>query len=312
MADKLVEGVNADMRGGVLRARSNSSNQIDSSQIPSTVDFVTGLQGPIDAGYKELIMAMRGQQKPIDVYTDLEAAAGLPGQRQTAATLREEIGGIEDTIKRVEPTIAATTRESMVTEGQRQSMSVAQKKPLLERLGELATGLGRVEAGIAAGMADLNTKVSLFLQGQEQELEPIKLGIQAMTDRASRLTAAFGIDAQNKFEAYLANVRRGWELDDAEREEAFSLLESENTYTKTLQSAAASAGISLTGNESNADILRLIGDAAARELEEERKKETPPFTWPGQGETGGSDWEEVSSGSGGTDLNKYISGGGSW
>ena len=278
---------------------SGGGGMINYGNIPSVTDYVTKLEVPITDSYNALITAMQNRANPLDIYTSMEEAAGLPGMRGTATTLRDQISGIEDTIKRVEPTIAATTKESMVTEGQRQQMSMAQKKPLLERLGELTTGLGRVEQGIQAGMQDLATKVSLFMQGQDQMLEPLKIGIQAMTDRASRLTSAFSIDAQNQFNAYLANIRRGWELDDQERDEAFQLLTAENTYKQTLETAAAGAGIRLSGNESNEEILRLIGDAAAEELQFDRTNkgtETPTWPWSTPGSTG-SDWVIVPSGS---------------
>lgn len=280
-------------QGGTSSGYNSGGGMIDYSQIPSVYDFATGLEGPISDAYRDYIMALRGQPLPLDVYTQLETAAGIPGMKATATTLREQIGSIEDTIKRVDPTIAATTRESMVTEGQREKMSMAGKKPLLERLGELTTGLGRVEQGIQAGMQDLATKVSLFMQGQDQQLEPFRIGIQAMTDRASRLIAAYGIDAQNQFEAYLANIRRGWDLSDQEREEAFKLLESENKYRQLLETTAAGAGIPLTGDESNDDLLNLIGGAAAEELRISRETSGGETNWWDAFNTGGSGWSIV-------------------
>lgn len=294
---ELIEGVNADRRGGVLRARSggNSGNSLISMEnVPSALDFTTNLEGGINASLETLLGTMQDRANPLDVYTQLEEASGLPGQQQVANTLREQIYGIEDTIKRVAPTIKATTKQSMVTEGQRERMEVTQKAPLLERLGELGTGLGRVEAAIATSKDDLANKINLYLRGQEMELEPLRLQYQAVVDQASRLTTAFGIDSQNQLSVYMANVQRGWELSDQEREEAFALIQNENAYTQLLQTSAASAGISLTGNESNDDILEMIGNTAAEELQYARNNKAADtdfsgFDWWNRQGTG-SDW----------------------
>lgn len=226
---------------------------------------------------------------------------GIPEQRKTAQTLREQVYGIEDTIKRVEPTIKATTRESMVTEGQRERMSVTQKRPLLERLGELSTNLGRIDESIASQTRDLSTKVGLFLQGQAMELEPLKLQYQATVDKAARLTTAFSTDASNQLNVYLTNVKRGWELEDQEREKAFALIQNESAYKRELEKSAAGSGIRLSGNESSDDILSMIGDTVAEELQYERNQKLKSdsgvgITWPGSGgtwNTDGSDWKIV-------------------
>lgn len=290
---------NADLESRARSAGFNTTEEYYNSQggmggsagIPSVTNYVNKLEEPITDAYSKYITAMQQRANPLDVYTSMEEAAGLPSMRGTASTLREQIGNIEDTIKRVEPTISATTKESMVTEGQRQQMVTAQQKPLFERLGELTTGLGRVEQGIQAGMQDISTKVSLYMEGQDQMLEPLKVGIQAMTDRAARLTSAYSVDAQNQLNVLMANWQRQNELDDREYEKAFTLLQSEDEYMKSLQSAAASAGISLTGNESANELLGLIGDAAAEEIRYQRNKSNTPTITP-------------------QDVNKYFDNGG--
>jgi hypothetical protein len=274
----------------------SSGGMIDYNKIPSVSGYAQTLEQPITDAYNKYMTAMAARANPLDVYTQLESEAGIPGMKKTATTLREQIGGVEDTIKRVEPTIAATTKESMVTEGQRQNMAVAQKKPLLERLGEMTTGLGRIESGIQAGMQDISTKVSLYMQGQDQMLEPLKVGIQALTDKASRLVSAYSTDSQNKLQVLTANWERQNALDDRQYEEAYKLLEGENSYKKELQKAAASAGISLSGNEDTDKILQLIGDAAAEEISYNRAKTGDGYGSPTNvnsyypSESGQEDW----------------------
>jgi len=245
--------------------------------IPSTLEFATGQEAVIGGELAELTTEMASQEKPLDVYTRLEEEAGVPEQRKVAQTLREQIYGIEDTIRRVEPTIKATTRESMVTEGQRERMAVTQKKPLLERLGELSISLGRVGEGISASMQDISAKVGLFIKGQEMDLQPLLLQYQNTVDSASRLMSAFSIDSQNQLQVLIANWQRQNELDDREYEQAFALLQQENSYTQALRSSAATAGVVLKGNESTNDILKKIGESAREEIEHARREATTDY-----------------------------------
>src|SRR3990167_4822675 len=127
---------------------------------------------PIDEAFKEYAMTVRNQKNPLDVYNELETAAGLPQQKKIASTLREQIGSLEDTIRRVEPNVQATTRESLVTQGQQEGMIAERRRPLMENLGTLGTARGRITQGISATIADLGTKAGLVFKGQEQQLEP--------------------------------------------------------------------------------------------------------------------------------------------
>jgi hypothetical protein len=225
--------INADIAAGGWKSKvpgGSSSGMADASQIPSALEFAKGLEVPIDKSLEEYVMFLRNQKNPLDVYTQLEESAGLPGMKTTASTLRGQIGNLEDTIKRVDPMIAGTTRESLITEAQRGRMSTAEKKPLLERLGEFTTGLGRISEGITAAESGIGTKTNLFLQGQEMQSKPYELKLTILQDRAARLQSGFNTDAENKLNIYLTNLKRGWDLDDKEADEAFELLKLEKNY----------------------------------------------------------------------------------
>ena len=98
-----------------------------------------------------------------------------------------------------------------------------------------------------------------------------------MVDRAARLTSAFGVDSQNQLDAYLMQIKRGWELDDQAAERAFELIKSENTYKQDLQTTGASLGITFTGNESIDEILQKIGNAAAEQIAYDRAKKNTTY-----------------------------------
>lgn len=211
----------------------NPQNNIDLS-VPSVLDYTEKAYAPADEALKSYVMAMRGQQKPLDVYSQLETEAGLPQMKKTASTLRENIGNLEDTIRRVEPNISATTRNSLVTEGQRAGMVEARQKPLLQNLGTLTTGLGRIEQGITAASQGIDTKTGLFIKGQEQELQPYQVELTAMQDRAARMVSGFTADNQNNLQVLLAKWNRQNELNDREVDQAFELLKLEKGYNNEI------------------------------------------------------------------------------
>src|SRR3990167_8536113 len=83
----------------------------------STVDFLKSQAFPLtDVAYEEYKTQQQGQTKPIQLYTEAEEAAGLPGMRKTASTLRGAIGNVEDALKRVEPDVSLRSQQSLVTE----------------------------------------------------------------------------------------------------------------------------------------------------------------------------------------------------
>lgn len=214
--------------------------------VPSIAEFTDKAYAPADEALKSYVMAMRGQKNPLDVYNELEQAAGLPEAKKTAGTLREQIGSLEDTIKRVEGNVSATTRESLVTEGQRAGMVEARQRPLLQDLGTLTTGLGRIEQGITAATQGLDTKTNLFLKGQEQQLKPFEVQVTAMQDRAARAVSGFTADTQNKLTTMMAQWNRNNELSDKQVDQAFELLKSEKAYNNEIAKMTEQSKINIS------------------------------------------------------------------
>ena len=148
MADFAATGGSGKRTSGGSTSSGGSSNQfvggIDESQLPSTLDYVNKLSETEGAALQDVVMAMKARKSPLEVYTGLEEASGLPQLRGTASTLSKEIANIEDTLESIEPDVAARTRESLVTEAQRRGMVTSQRAPHEKLLGKLSTSLGRV------------------------------------------------------------------------------------------------------------------------------------------------------------------------
>lgn len=228
----------------------NSINySLNDAGVGSVLDFATSQEQGISDALKQYTMAVRSQKNPLTLYSELESAAGIPGMKTTASTLREQIASLEDSIKRAEGEVSATTGQSLVTEAQRSGMVAAKKKPLTENLTGISTNLGRIENAITAAGSDIGTKVGLYQDYETSQLEPYKTALTVMQDRAARLTSGFSADNENKLSLYLKKVERAEELDDREAEEAFQLMLQENTYNNTINQMLKESEISM--NEYN-------------------------------------------------------------
>lgn len=284
------------------------AQSINPKDIPSVMDFAQKQEAPITDAVTNLLTAQKEQQTPMEIYTSLQEKNGIPEQQKVAQSLRDRIYGLEDSLKRVGSNVAATTKNSFVTEAQREGMVNAQSKPIQNTLNEASTSYGRVSDDLATSKADVSNLTNLVMQGNQQALEPLKTAVSVMTDRAARLTSAFSTDAQNKLNVMLDQVHRNQQLSDMDRQEAFTLLQQESSYKQSIKSSAASSGIVLKGNESSDDILNKIGSAAAAKL---RAANTAPasISIPGFN-TGGSGWTVVpkpsNSGSSSSSLNNIL------
>jgi hypothetical protein len=257
---------------GEFAGQGGGGGGLDTSSIPSALGFAQTLSSGEDAVLANLVATMKGQATPMDIYGKLEEQAGIPALRTSAKSLSSEVYSLEDQIRQIEPDVSARTRQSLVTEAQRRGLVTEGQKPLRENLSTISTNLGRVLSGLSLAQSDVNTKTGLTMQGQQQELEPYKLQYTALVDRNARLMTGFTADRQTAYDTLIAKWQRNNQLDDREWQLAADLSKEENSYTRELQKAAASAGAKLTGGESMDQLLGLIGTQAAEEIAWSRRK----------------------------------------
>jgi len=242
-----------------------SATSLDISQVPSAEKYVKEQFVGEDVAFKDWIDALLKRQAPLDIYTGLEAVEGLPELRGAAKTLTGEVESIEDILRGIEPQVAATTRESMVTEAQRAGIVQARAKPFLKRFSEISTALGRIVGRITKAEAGIATKVQLAMEGQKMTMEPFELQFSLLTDRNARLLTGFTTDRQTQLDLLFDKLERERTLSDADWERANTLADQESGYREKLEYAAAGVGIELTGDESIEELLGLIGKKAAEE-----------------------------------------------
>jgi len=258
--------------GGGATSTGRYVGGVDESQIPSTLDYIEKLNTTEDTAFQDLVMAMKARKSPLDVYTGLEEAAGLPAMKSSAISLSKSINDIEDTLEMIEPDVSAKSRESLMTEAQRRAVVSKEKEPFREKLTKLSTNLGRLKDLIGLTGTEIGTKANLYMQGEEMKLEPIKLQYQALVDRNARLLTGFTSDKQTKLEILMDKINRQRELSDQEWQLANQLSSEQRSYLKQLQTSAAEYGYKVTGAEGADQLLGIIGNKAAEQIKFEREQ----------------------------------------
>ncbi len=202
--------------------------------LPSGEAKARELSAPGSQVLSEQTEFIRGQAQPIDVFTQFEQEAGLPEKRRLATDLRGQVFDLEDTISRVKGTVEGTSRESLLTQSQKDQLIREKKQPLLEQLGEFTTNLGRLEQSINISAQDVLTKTSLVREGVDRETQLFQSRIDFESEKAARLQTGFTQDIETSLEFILAKIKRGQEISDQERAEAFAWLTSEREFKNTL------------------------------------------------------------------------------
>ena len=118
-----------------------------------------------------------------------------------------------------------------------------------EQLGELVTGLGRVEIGITESAERVRDMTTLVQAGMDRETQLFAVQIDAMTDRAARLQTGFDSDKETRLTILLAKIKRQEVLSDIEREEAFTLMRDEQSFNRTLTQMREQAKLELPGTQ---------------------------------------------------------------
>lgn len=186
--------------------------------------FDTGLNQNEDNAYNDYLHTVQSQPTSVDFYNQQLNAAGVPQLQKTSSTLQGQIFNLEDTLKRVEPNVTATTGNSLVTDAQRQGLVAAQQKPLNEQLGTLGTAEGRITDAITQGKADALSLTNLNSADQQKLVDAYKEKLTLAQSQGDRALQAFTSDITNTLNVTLAKIQRGEAVSDTEAANAFALL----------------------------------------------------------------------------------------
>lgn len=256
----------------------------------SALDFSKFLDQGENQAFGDYLAKQQSQEKPLDIFTKLEESAGIPQLKQTSTTLQGQVNDLEDTIKRVEGNVSATTANSYVTEGQRQGMVESRKQPLLERLGEVGTSLGRVQQSIDRAGADVATKTGLVLQGQSMELDPYVKKMDMVSNQAARAMTGFTADRETRLNLLLDKLQAQRQLSLAEYQEASSLYRQQLAFENAKAEFDRQQAAQVTGRDT-----ALVDVGGAKRLIDSQTGEII------------ATYNDVNSGGGGASVQQYYS-----
>lgn len=193
--------------------------------IPKATDYANTINTGVNKSFDEYLNTVKSAPTSLDSYTKNLESSGIPQLQKTQSTLQGQIYDLEDTLRRVEPNVAATTRNSVVTEGQRRGMVEARQKPLVENLGWLGQSLGRVSSAVSEGKSNALTLTGLGQQDSQRVLDAYKQKLDVAISQGAQSLQAFIHDSDNILNVSLAKIQRGEQVSDQEAQNAFSLLQ---------------------------------------------------------------------------------------
>lgn len=216
--------------------------------LPKAQDFAASLDIPQDNAFGDYMKYLSSQESPVDFYRRMGDEAGLPEMRKTQSTLQGQIYSLEDSLRRVEPDVSATSRNSVMTEAQRRGQVQERQKPMVESLGWLGQSVGRISSAIAEKDALIMNLTGLNEQQVSRMSDAFKTNIQIKSDQAARKMTGFTTDLQNTLQVNLAKIARKEAIDDREWQKTWDLFKMEEGYK---QAAKAEASKLISVSEGN-------------------------------------------------------------
>lgn len=187
----------------------------------------------------------RNQEALPTLYNRLQTEAGIPGLSQTAQSYKDEIYKVKDRLDRLGEDVIARTSGYNVSDAQRRRLEASEAEPLQTNLGRLGTGLAPVADMLSSANTSVATQMGLQTEQQERELEPIKLRINAISDRFAREITGFNSDRELQLTSVLDKLERDRFLSDRDWELAQQLAAEEREFSRQKQLAKIQLGSSI-------------------------------------------------------------------
>jgi len=175
---------------------------------------------------------LAGQEKLTDAYGRLKTEAGIPDLQKQVDVYKGEIYKVKDLLDRLDEDITTRTKGSFTNESQRNRQVAAEGDPLRTSLSRLGTAATPFMERLSSAMGEVGTMLGLTREEQAKELEPIKLRINAATDRFAREISGFEAGKESELTSLLDKVTRGRELADREWTRLETLASEEREFAR--------------------------------------------------------------------------------
>lgn len=192
-----------------------------------------------DAALGAFRSRVEGFEKPSAIFSRLEQERGVPQIRERTKGLRQQVGEAEALLEKLPGDVTGRVAGTMTTQGQRNRILAKEQIPITENLQALSRLLGTESANLGEAMQAVGDITSSELTAQQQSLEPDRLRISMLSDRAARELSAFTQDRERELNILMDKLDRTRQLSDQEFQRAAQLSSQEQAYTQALNQLEA-------------------------------------------------------------------------
>lgn len=186
-------------------------------------DLVSGFQGALSS--QETMPQMRQR---------LEGRYFIPELRETFQRGREGLADVVSELRALPENIRDTSRESTMTEAQRQNLISAKSQPLREVAARLGENMNMVGQMLTENERNLSTDMQMEIAQQKKELMPWEWKYNFRTVMDAREFSGWTFSNQTELNRLMANQQAGLTWTNAEAQRAHDLSIQENAYKNQL------------------------------------------------------------------------------
>lgn len=173
---------------------------------------------------------LKNQESGSAMFDRLNQELGINDLGASAHAIKSQIYGVKDLLDRLDEDVNSRTAGTMTSDAMARRMKAAEGGKLNDTLGRLTTGLAPVADMLSSAQGMLGTKMQLNQADQMKELDPIKMRINALSDRFAREITGFEQGHQDTLNGLMDKLQRERQLSDREWEAAQALAASERDF----------------------------------------------------------------------------------
>lgn len=178
--------------------------------------------------------AIQGQEALPAMYNRLSEQYGIPQQKELVQGLGQQMTGLNQRLYEMPGVVSGTTRNSLVTQGQRANLIESKSAPLRADLAALGAIYGPAASALASSQQEVSTQMGLGQQQQAKELLPFEQGFSIMQTQQAREFSGYTEANQLELNRLIANASNGLAWTNAERDRANQLAMAELNYKNEL------------------------------------------------------------------------------
>lgn len=181
---------------------------------------------------------LTGQETGQAMYDRLNKDLGINDLGASAQAIKGQIYGVKDLLDRLDEDVNSRTAGTMTSDAMARRIKAAEGGKLNDTLGRLTTGLAPVADMLSSAQGILGTRMQLEQADQTKELDPLKMRINALSDRFAREITGFEQSHQDTLNMLMDKLQRDRTLTDQEWQSAQDLAASERDFQHQKELAA--------------------------------------------------------------------------